>query len=111
MPRNFHRRVEVMYPVRDPAARARLLDEVLGESLRDNVKARRLNVDGTYARIDAGAAPPHRSQYALLEAARRGTTRPAAETVIRHAVAPAAATEPPRPATAAAAPTTNRPAA
>jgi len=31
MPRNFHRRVEVMCPVRDPQARARLLDEVVGE--------------------------------------------------------------------------------
>jgi polyphosphate kinase len=110
MPRNFHRRVEVMWPVRDPAARARLLDEVLGESLRDNAKARRLNVDGTYARLDAGEAPPHRSQATLLDAARRGTTRPAAETVIRHAVAPAPATEAPRPATAAP-PATNRPAA
>jgi polyphosphate kinase len=110
MPRNFHRRVEVMYPVRDPAARARLLDEVLGESLRDNAKARRLNVDGTYARIVPGEAPPHRSQAALLESARRGTARPAAETVIRHAVAPAPATEPPRPATTTP-PATNRPAA
>jgi len=110
MPRNFHRRVEVMCPVRDPAARARLLDEVLGESLRDNVKARRLSVDGTYARIDAGDAPPHRSQAALLDSARRGTTRPAAETVLRHAVAPAPATEPQRPA-AATPPATNRPAA
>ncbi|HEY8209236.1 MAG TPA: polyphosphate kinase 1 [Myxococcaceae bacterium] len=109
MPRNFHRRVEVMCPVRDPAARARLLDEVVGESMRDNVKARRLNVDGTYARIDAGEAPPHRSQAILLEASRRGTARPATETVIRHAVAPAPATEPPRPTPAP--PATNRPAA
>ena len=110
MPRNFHRRVEVMCPVRDPAARARLLDEVVGDSLKDTAKARRLDVDGKYNRIDpAPEAPPYRSQAALLDAARRGT-RPAAETVIRHAVAPAAATEPPRPATTAP-PATTRPAA
>ena len=83
---------------------------MLGASLRDNVKARRLNVDGTYARILAGEMPAHRSQAVLLEASRRGTARPAAETVIRHAVAPAPATEPPRPATTAP-PAPSRPAA
>ena len=41
MPRNFVRRIEVMFPIEDPALRERLLDEVLGTALRDNVKARR----------------------------------------------------------------------
>src|SRR5262249_29656601 len=42
MPRNFIRRVEVMFPVEDAATRTRLMDEVIGSFLRDNVKARHL---------------------------------------------------------------------
>ncbi len=34
MPRNFIRRIEVMFPVEAPELRARLLDEVLGTALR-----------------------------------------------------------------------------
>ena len=64
MPRNFHRRVEVMFPVEDPALRGRLLDEVLGTSLRDTVKARRLRLDGTYERVEV-RGEPLRSQQSL----------------------------------------------
>src|SRR5688500_6055183 len=46
MPRNFLRRVEVMFPVEEPRAKQRVLEEVLGLGLRDNVKASRLRVDG-----------------------------------------------------------------
>src|SRR5262249_41116266 len=66
MPRNFHRRIEVMAPVEDVAVRARLIEEVLQLGLRDNVKARRLAVDGSYATVERGAEAPVRSQTALL---------------------------------------------
>ena len=71
MPRNFVRRIEVMCPDRGSApASARLLDEVLGVALRDNVKARRLSPDGSYLpRRDDGRAAPA-AQAALLEGAR-----------------------------------------
>jgi polyphosphate kinase len=69
MPRNFVRRIEVMCPIEDPALKARLLTEVLGTALRDNVKARMLQPDGTYARA-ARPGPPLRSQMALLDGAR-----------------------------------------
>jgi polyphosphate kinase len=49
MPRNLDRRVESVFPVLDPAQRNRVLDEVLELPLRDNVKARELKSDGTYA--------------------------------------------------------------
>jgi len=89
MPRNFHRRVEVMCPVEDPAIRQRLLDEVLGTGLRDNVRARRLLVDGTYVAAEPGE-PAVRSQMVLAELARRGQASQAVPgTVIRHAAAPA----------------------
>src|SRR5262249_47003921 len=71
MPRNFHRRVEVMFPVEDEAIRTRLLDEVLGAYAQDNVKARRLLVDGRYVPLEINGAPSFRSQLILLEAAKQ----------------------------------------
>lgn len=69
MPRNFVRRIEVMCPIEDPALKQRLLTEVLGTALRDDVKARALQPDGSYARVQR-PGPAVRSQMALLEAAR-----------------------------------------
>jgi polyphosphate kinase len=53
MQRNLDRRVELLAPISDPRLRAHLKEEVLEVCLRDNVKARRLLVDGTYERIRA----------------------------------------------------------
>ncbi len=50
MPRNFDRRVEVVFPVEDEATRTRVTDEILPAFLADNVKARVLRTDGTYER-------------------------------------------------------------
>ena len=89
MPRNFHRRVEVMAPVEDPALKARILDEVLGLGLKDNVKARQLQSDGLYApiplQLDVAAV---RSQAVLLDAARRNGLVAGAEPVLRHVASP-----------------------
>ncbi|WP_407738321.1 polyphosphate kinase 1 [Hyalangium sp.] len=87
MPRNFLRRIETMFPVEDPALRQRLLDEVLGVALRDTVKARRLQRDGTYAPVGQEGAPV-RSQGVLLELARRVADPKPMESLIRHAAAP-----------------------
>lgn len=51
MPRNFHRRIEVMFPIEDETLRRRVVDEILGMHLADNVKARELRPDGTYERV------------------------------------------------------------
>jgi polyphosphate kinase len=69
MPRNFVRRIEIMAPIEDPALKLRLINEVLGAALRDNVKARVLQSDGHYERVQrpGGAV---RSQAVLLETAR-----------------------------------------
>jgi polyphosphate kinase len=48
MPRNLHRRVEVLFPVLDDNYRRVLVDEILPIHLRDNVKSRDLLPDGTY---------------------------------------------------------------
>ena len=50
MQRNLYERCEVVYPVRTPAAAHRLRHEVLEAYLRDDVKSRILQPDGTYKR-------------------------------------------------------------
>ena len=50
MPRNLFERCEVVFPVRDAAAKARIHDEILPAYLADSVKARIQQADGTYRR-------------------------------------------------------------
>jgi polyphosphate kinase len=50
MPRNLFERCEVVFPVRDPGAKARIHDEILAAYLADTVKARLQQPDGTYLR-------------------------------------------------------------
>jgi polyphosphate kinase len=50
MPRNLFERCEVVFPVRDPAALARIHDEILPAYLADTVKARMQQQDGSYIR-------------------------------------------------------------
>ncbi len=70
MPRNFHRRVEIMVPIEDPALRARLVD-ILALQWSDNVKAWALEPNGAYARVQPKVgAPLVRSQQKFIEQAR-----------------------------------------
>ncbi|MBI2823444.1 MAG: polyphosphate kinase 1 [Planctomycetia bacterium] len=67
MPRNFYRRVEVMFPIEAAGARRRILEEIIPAYLRDNVKARILRADGSHYRLERAAGePPHRCQEELL---------------------------------------------
>ena len=50
MPRNLYERVEVMFPVKDPMLRNRIMHEVLSAYLADSIKARLLRKDGSYVR-------------------------------------------------------------
>ena len=50
MPRNLYERVEVMFPIKDPSLRKRVLDEIVMNYLKDEAKARLLRSDGTYGR-------------------------------------------------------------
>jgi polyphosphate kinase len=50
MNRNMLRRVELAWPVEDPALRQRIVDECLMSALKDNVDAWVLNSDGHYIR-------------------------------------------------------------
>jgi polyphosphate kinase len=66
MPRNFHRRVEVMVPIEAPELKQRILSEIIPTYLRDNVRARVLLADGSYARAGNDGQVPHRSQEEFL---------------------------------------------
>jgi len=52
MPRNLIERCEVAIPVRDPAALARIHDEILPAYLADTTKARLQQADGSYVRAN-----------------------------------------------------------
>ncbi|HZA92991.1 MAG TPA: polyphosphate kinase 1, partial [Gemmatimonadales bacterium] len=83
MPRNFFRRIELMFPVEDPRLKARLLQELLPAILKDNVKARRLQSDGTYVRrVPAPTEDAIRSQT-ILQAQARESARVAADSAYR----------------------------
>ena len=72
MPRNFVRRVEVMFPIDDPALRKRIIDEILATQLADNVRARLLLPDGTYQRVvPEKDAPRVRSQERFVALSRK----------------------------------------
>jgi polyphosphate kinase len=80
MVRNMIRRVEVMFPVEDPALRNRVIDEILAVALADNVKASRLLSDGSYQRVrPAGDAPSVRSQERFIALAHEAHRSPTAE--------------------------------
>ena len=71
MPRNFQRRVEVLFPIEDEAIKARLVREILGTQLEDNVKAWRMRPDGSYVRkAPAEGDAPVRCQRRFLALAR-----------------------------------------
>jgi polyphosphate kinase len=59
MPRNLDKRVEILFPIENPAIRTALLTTILPVQLEDTVKTRVMNTDGTYSRIakDAGKEP------------------------------------------------------
>ena len=63
MARNLDRRVEVVVPVLDPNLKSYLKDTVLAAYLRDNVKARVMNSDGSYVLPEMGSGEePFNSQ-------------------------------------------------
>ena len=60
MPRNLDRRVEVAFPVLDPAIQAQIM-EILETQLADTVKSRVLFTDGGSRRTTRPKAAPVRS--------------------------------------------------
>lgn len=70
MPRNFHRRVELMIPIEDANLKARLTG-ILEIEAQDSTKAWRLLSDGRYERATPqNGAPAVRAQQRFMELAR-----------------------------------------
>jgi polyphosphate kinase len=64
MSRNLFRRVEVVFPVLEPALRDRVINEILAAQLADNTKAWLLCPDGTYAPAVRAEGEPKRDSQA-----------------------------------------------
>ena len=73
MPRNFFRRIEVVFPIENGNHRERIMSEVLALALDDNAKARFLQADGTYRRATVKrGVPPISSQDNFMKLALNG---------------------------------------
>jgi polyphosphate kinase len=82
MPRNLDKRIELLFPVESPEGRQKAL-LALDATFQDNVKARRLQTDGTYKRRrPAKGEEPYRSQIELHREAKRAADRARAGTEI-----------------------------
>ncbi|HEY4102883.1 MAG TPA: polyphosphate kinase 1 [Polyangiaceae bacterium] len=69
MPRNFRRRVEVMFPILDETLKKRVIEEILGAMRADNSKGWLLGSNAVYQRIQSDASTV-RSQARFMELAR-----------------------------------------
>ncbi|MCD8089500.1 MAG: RNA degradosome polyphosphate kinase [Clostridiales bacterium] len=69
MPRNLNRRVEVAFAVEDEALKKEVT-EILNITLSDTIKARFMESDGTYKRVDKRGKEPVHSQMLFYENAK-----------------------------------------
>ena len=68
MPRNFFRRVELMFPVLAPELSSRILKEIIPVYLADNTRARQLDSEGVFHLLHPGPGEtPVRCQIQMLE--------------------------------------------
>ncbi len=95
MPRNFLRRIELAFPIEDPALRNQLVEEVLPRFLNDRVKSRELQPDGWYRRLKPeGKEPRAQAQWHFRERSRERAKKlgrkkiPPADKLIPITVAP-----------------------
>ena len=71
MPRNFNRRVEVMFPIEDAKIRHWIRNDLLASQLLDNVKARDMDSEGAYRRrTPKPGEAPNRTQSRFMERAK-----------------------------------------
>ena len=91
MPRNLFERCEVVFPVRDPLAIARIHNEILPAYLADTVKARIQQSDGSYIRASKlfKDAPTFSSQEFLMRLAEGKTDLDAIPPAVPPKAAPA----------------------
>ena len=78
MPRNLDKRVEIMFPVEDPAIKEQVL-HILEVELADNVKAHVLQPDGSYEKVDLRGKMKVNSQDQFCEEAKAAVREKLAE--------------------------------
>jgi polyphosphate kinase len=83
MPRNFFRRIELMFPVEDARLKARLINELLPIILKDNVKARQLSADGSYVRVAPAQGEEAIRSQAVFQTLARASARVAVDSALR----------------------------
>jgi polyphosphate kinase len=66
MPRNFFERCETIFPIKDPALRHRIRNEILAAYLADDAKTRLLQPDGNYVRAVRRDGDPFSVQDFLM---------------------------------------------
>ncbi len=76
MPRNFFRRVEVVFPITDAANRERVLTQILTAQLADNRQAWTLKPDGSYAPPEVPKGGTPRDCQAEFMAIALGASKP-----------------------------------
>src|SRR5437870_5398940 len=70
MPRNFFKRIEVIFPIEDGALRDRVITEILAVALSDNARSSILQPNGSYKPIPPKrGVPMRRSQAMFIELA------------------------------------------
>jgi polyphosphate kinase len=81
MPRNFFRRVEVLFPIEDPELRRRITDELIPMELQDNDNARLLHANGAYLPVPRAAGEPSFSaqNYFMAAVSQRAKATAAAQ--------------------------------
>ena len=72
MPRNLDRRVEIVFPILDYNLKEKAI-HILEVELQDTIKARILEADGTYSRIDKRGKEKINSQRVFVDEAFAGT--------------------------------------
>ena len=77
MPRNFFRRIEVIFPVADPALRRWIMDEFFATELRDTENASVLHGNGAYRPVSrrTGERPFSAHAYLMAQAIDRSRAR------------------------------------
>lgn len=72
MPRNFHRRIEICFPVEDHELKKQIEEEILPAYLKDCVKSRELKADGSYVRLKPNKGEkPFQAQFTFREMSRQ----------------------------------------